>query len=275
MAKPFDLTDGSVTLDRRLDLIPSRDPRNAAFPMRLLLQPRPLRVWSWPNKVQLDQGDLGGCAAYASCHELSAVPIEQTDVGDELATSVYFSAQRRDGLPGGEYPGAFPRAGGTTLEAVAKDLKRRGRITGYYWAEGPHDVYQCVAWERPVVVGTPWTEAMMQPDANHMLHPDGRGLGGHAWLIRRIDPARRLLGMQNSWGRQWGDNGGAWMAFEDFERLWAQNGQAVVLVDNPTPPPEARVERPVGWIGWIKHLFARARTERNRRCGLTPLRFSR
>jgi C1A family cysteine protease len=48
--------------------------------------------------------------------------------------------------------------------------------------------------------------------------PGERTDGAHAMVLIGYDDNRRAFRLQNSWGKGWGDEGRAWMAYDTFER---------------------------------------------------------
>lgn len=87
-----------------------------------------------------------------------------------------------------------------------------------------------VGYHGPVVLGVNWYEAMFEPDEEHTLHVEGDIAGGHALLCNAVSLKRQAVWLSNSWGLDWGFNGGAWLGFEDLQRLLEEEGEACVPV---------------------------------------------
>lgn len=100
---------------------------------------------------------------------------------------------------------------------------------------------------------------MDTPDANGLVRVTGQVRGGHEYELDEIDAERRLIGVTNSWGPEFGVGGRFYIGFDDFARLLSEDGDVTDLVPltepapQPTPDPD---ERP-GCLG--KLLPARLR----------------
>jgi hypothetical protein len=73
---------------------------------------------------------------------------------------------------------------------------------------------------------------MWTPDASCQIHVTGPSNGGHLYSINVLDADRKLIGLDNSWGPEFGDEGRATLSFGDFVKLMNSGGE----VDCPTPP---------------------------------------
>lgn len=236
------MRDGTETVDPRLGRLVDFDPRSRNFPAvrGTFLEAAPIRNMTWPTRgTLLDQRATSQCVAYSAGHELAAYPAE-VDPGlltARLLEDVYWEAQRRDRWAGGEYPGAHPVYGGTSVLAGCKVLADDGWIEGYGWCFGVDDVLRTLSWKGPVILGTVWTDGMFRPDSRGFIRPEGRPAGGHAYLANRI----RLhdggyIEGPNSWGAGWGD-GGYWrMRWDDLDSLLRQDGEAVVYQGRHSTP---------------------------------------
>jgi hypothetical protein len=175
-----------------------------------------------------DQGSLPHCVAFGWTHWLEDGPIVHDDVPPPLLVpkDLYDAAQLVDEWPGTDYDGTSVRAG-------AKVLKSWGHIQQYRWAFSLSDVVNALLEMGPVVVGTKWYQGMFSPDANYFIHPTGSVAGGHAWVLNGVNTKEQRLRLKNSWGRNWGRTGNAFISFDDFEMLLEDDGEACIAVEAP------------------------------------------
>jgi C1A family cysteine protease len=66
---------------------------------------------------------------------------------------------------------------------------------------------------------------MFYPDRRGIIRVGGRLAGGHAYLINGVDTNKKLFRLKNSWGRNWGQYGSAYISFSDMERLIKEYGE--------------------------------------------------
>lgn len=218
-----------MTSPRRYPLgrLTEHDPRSRAFPFTATA-PLPERSWTWVRRVPIfDQGNLGSCTGMAAVGWVGTDPHPAAPLADEkLAVSIYSQATHLDAFPGA-YP---PDDTGSSGLAVAKALKRRGLITSYRHAFSFRGLLGALV-RGPVIVGIPWHEAMFAPpEGGGYLTVAGDVVGGHEVLVRGVDPRRRHVLCDNSWGLGWGRNGRFWLRWDDLERLLDEDGDATVLV---------------------------------------------
>lgn len=224
-------------MDRVFDRRASFDPRSLDYGIRTLLAAKPARSYSWRH-VQLDQGSEGACVGFSVAMEAAARPkpvfgdpckksFTTADVLrlNKLASAVYHRAQEIDEWPGEDYEG-------TSVLAGMKAGREMGWWEQYRWALGPtaeaaaDDVMRTVGRFGPVVMGTWWWSGMMAADADGFLHPTGRPLGGHAFLLTRYNAKRDAVWTPNSWGG-WGQG---WIKRADVVKLLAEDGEGSVPV---------------------------------------------
>lgn len=184
---------------------------------------------SWPAGAILDQGNTPQCVGYSTWGFLAASPIRNKP--KFTPTDLYREAQTLDEWPGEDYEGS-------SVRGAMKSLQRRGLVSNYLWAPGCEAVIDHVLASGPVVMGTNWYERMFEPTAYGYLIPDGRVVGGHAWLIIGADRERNnhdgtvgAIRMINSWGRGWGENGRGRMSFATLDRLIRADGEAAVATE--------------------------------------------
>jgi len=221
------LRDGSTVTDPRLGRIHQDDPASANFPMSAVLdQAAPVVSRLWPISKVLDQGQQGSCVGHGFSHELIAEPMPHPELDHPYAVGFYYDAQRCDGQRGGEYPGAKPVYGGTSVLAGAKVARRRGFYTSYHWTTDITDVAAAISQHGPVVVGTKWLQQMFTPGPDGFLDVSGAVAGGHCYLIIGVNIEDGYFTICNSWSASWGDNGTAKIRGEDLAKLLDDQGEA-------------------------------------------------
>lgn len=216
------------------------DERDATYPMAAMLpvgrSRRPYRYWQevWWG----DQGHTSECTAYAGTAWLTDGPV--LNEGSIEPHELYLEEKKIDGLP--------PGTAGSTVRACMKVLQRKGFVQNYYWATGLDDVVTAVLDSGPVDVGTNWYESFFTPTSEFGLvidetkissHTGKPVAGGHSYLLNGIDMrsdqrlGRPHFRMKNSWSRQWGKGGVAYISFDTMERLLAEHGEASIALETP------------------------------------------
>jgi hypothetical protein len=205
------------------------DTRSRSFPISSILpQAAVPRSYSWRVREHFDQGSDGACVAFSLGHELNARPAEVAGITPRwLVEKVYWEAQKIDPWPGGAYPGASPRYEGTSVLAGVKVLHKMGAFEEYRWAFGLQDLIRGVAYNGPAIIGVNWYSGMLNTTASGFIYPTGSLLGGHAVLVRGVNVKERRFTIRNSWGKNWGMNGDAYISFSDMEALLHNRGEAV------------------------------------------------
>jgi len=189
------------------------------------------RKFWWAEGWSGDQGRTSQCVVYSWSHWLEDGPVIQDVIPGRRkpmfdTTEFYNLCQRWDQIPGENYDG-------TTVRAGAKILQKLGVIGEYRWARTVDDVIATVTHIGPMVVGTQWTSNMTKPTSHrHIMRPTGADQGGHAYLINGVDSDKELFRVKNSWGRDWADNGHAYISFRNFEKLLQNRGEACVAFEN-------------------------------------------
>lgn len=185
------------------------------------------KYW-WPNGWWGDQGNTPQCVAYSWCHWLAEGPITQnsTFFGSSPLdpVQVYTEAQKVDEWPGEDYDGTSVRAG-------AKILKSLGYITSYNWAYDIDTIVRTLLTKGPMVVGTTWKHDMFFPNSKGVITATGQDMGGHAYLLDGVNVNTKMIRIKNSWGRNWGKNGFAYISFDDMARLIDDYGEACLAVE--------------------------------------------
>lgn len=206
------------TFDRRIHY----DPRSRDFPVRALLEDKPLRSYTWGVPVRLDQGSEGACVGFAWGHELAARPKVHGLVTNPLARAVYHSAQLIDPWP------ETPPEEGTSVLAGAQTMKERGYLGEYRWCFSLRDLQLTVGYLGPVVLGIWWWTGMFDTDSAGYVHRTGVREGGHATLCNGYSVPSGRFKLTNSWGAGWGRNGECYVSDADMQLLLSDEGEACV-----------------------------------------------
>lgn len=206
-------------------------PDDRDYPVSVLLTEAPIaqeKFW-WDDGWWGNQGGTSECTAYSWTHW-----VEDSLLNEELFAKVagplwnveafYHKLQLNDGIPGANY-------NGSTIRAGAKVLKELGIIAEYRWAKSIDEMVDCLLTIGPMVVGTAWYSDMFTPNAQHIVTPTGSNAGGHAYLINGVSKVTRMFRIKNSWGKQWGDGGHAYISFDDFAKLLNPGGDACIALN--------------------------------------------
>lgn len=205
--------------------------------------PFPTKGWRHTMGPVLDQGRIGGCVGWSVADWLnSSKALKNRRLYNRAASTTVSLGKRRstqyldnrDGLflyeqatvndtIGGTYP---PDDTGSTGLGAAKALQKLGVISQYLWA---FDFATALGWasRQPIMVGSLWTDAMMDPDAQGVLHTGGTAAikkaendgAGHEYDWFGYDPATGLCDIRNHWTDQWGLKGNAKISAGDLETL--------------------------------------------------------
>jgi hypothetical protein len=209
------------------------DERDKEYPVAIMLSQTELRkrYW-WSDGWWGDQGMDPHCVAFSWAHWLADGPkpasLFQRRRPGVSTSELYCEAQKHDPWPG---DCKTPLYDGTSVRAGAKVLKDWGHIEEYRWAANAQEVAQVVLTQGPVVMGTLWYEGMSSPSRTHALvTPTGKAQGGHAYLLNGVDLDSGYFRIKNSWGRNWGDRGHAFISIDNMDKLIKNFGEACVAI---------------------------------------------
>lgn len=212
------------------------DPASRAYVAAPLAAPT--RSWNHLMGPVLDQGQISGCTGWSGADILNSSkflasrrlfnanqhpgknPTGYLTNADGLF--LYEQATQNDDL-GWTYP---PTDNGSTGLGVAKSLQALGVISKYEWT---FDFGQMLAWgaRQPIMLGSLWTDAMMDIDANGLLHTGGPAAlkradsngEGHEYVLRGVNLKTRIARIRNHWTVQWGLKGDALISLDDLHTL--------------------------------------------------------
>lgn len=209
---------------RKLNRQHSLDERDLAYPVAKLMAKAPpvkkpmIKLWEsdgWWG----DQGDSPECVGYAWAHWLDDRSFNKKVVHPILPPSlIYNEAKKLDEWPGENYEGTSVRGG-------VKALKVKGKVSFYHWGFTLDSLINTVLYLGPVVVGTSWYQNMFYPNKLGIIRATGVNAGGHAYVVNGVDLTKKLFRIKNSWGRDWGQQGHAWISFSDMSRLIREQGE--------------------------------------------------
>ena len=191
------------------------------IPRQILPQVIKEKKWEYPAEP-LDQGTTTHCVGFSMANWGINLPVH-TPYNTKDAHTMYYQCKVLDGEPNKE--------NGSTIRSAAKVLRSLNRIDSFAFAPDLGTIKYWLLNRGPLIVGTVWTESMMLPSPiTNMLSINGDIVGGHAYVINewRID---EYIGIQNSWGPDWGKNGKAYIAAADFEKLFKYDGEAMAAVE--------------------------------------------
>ena len=172
-----------------------------------------------------DQGRTSQCVGYSWAHWLEDGPIQQSGIPPIIKPiDIYKNAQKIDEWLGENYDGTSVRAGAKYLQSIKK-------IKSYYWAYDLQTLINTIMKIGPVVVGTNWYMGMYYPDKKGLIKISGRIAGGHAYVINGVDTKTKQFRLKNSWGKSWGQNGHAFISFNDMSRLIKERGEICLATE--------------------------------------------
>ena len=208
------------------------DERDRSFPAATVLRESTLRHMQWWDEGwHGDQMYDPHCVAFAWAHYLADGPRPVSVFSSRRpgvnTRDLYCEAQKRDPWPG---DCENPLYDGTSVRAGAKVLKEWGHLSEYRWAFTADEVAQAILTRGPVIAGTLWFQGMSYPDRKGIMHVTGSPEGGHAYVLNGVNLDTRLFRIKNSWGRNWGLSGRAYIGFDSMQTLLDAYGEACVPI---------------------------------------------
>lgn len=179
------------------------------------------RMWQLWGSLTLDQLATPRCVGFSTAHSLAAAP-KLHEVGENIAGLIYSIAQDMDEWPGNYYDGTSVRGG--IKAAVHLGLAKEP----YRWARSEYEVNLWIRKHGTIVAGTDWPVGFLNTDENGYLNLVGGSVGGHAYLLVGYDKERDAYRVVNSWGKEWGQGGRAWLRRGDFRILFEEMGGEAV-----------------------------------------------
>ncbi len=213
-------------LEKGLGRIYIPDKRDLNYPLSAKL-PKTVAVISrrmWRSSTYWgDQGKTSQCVAYSWIHFIHHSPLTYPGKNPIIPPlEMYNEAQQNDEWPGENYEGTSVRAG-------ADVLLKRGLIKEYRWGKNIEELISAVLQIGPVVLGTVWLTGMFNPDASGFIKFTGWPAGGHAYLVDGVDIKLKYFRIKQSWGRNWGVKGNAFISFVDMEALLTSDYSEICL----------------------------------------------
>lgn len=219
------------------------DARDKQFQIPRTTVPAGVTQRTWFTRDVFDQGYSSECVAYAGVGWLVAGPVRNIKEPPGFR-ELYLDCQRND-----EWPGEEPTYEGTSVRSLMRVLRRRGYMSEYRWAWSLEPIVNHVLATSPTVWGTNWYSGMMEIDADGFLSAKGELVGGHAYLVIGAnrskacpDGSKGAIRIINSWSRNWGDKGRAWLSFNDAAKLLAEDGEAATATEVTRQPAAAAAE---------------------------------
>jgi hypothetical protein len=195
---------------------------------------------SWPNANRvLDQEDHPFCVAFGICGLLNT----DDELHNDPAFDSFYAMDFFKTIPNADpLQGAYIRDG-------LKAAKAQGLIAAYALLRTDAEVDEWLSNHGPVLVGSAWTEDMMEPlDGTVFVNEISDEDSGHCYYWHGQDTYWRIG--TNSWSETWGRKGQFWMRRCDDSRLRHAGGEAWAIVQ-PVPVRAA----PLSWWQRLIKLF--------------------
>jgi hypothetical protein len=185
--------------------------------------------WEFPSSP-LNQETTNHCVGFSMADFGINLPIQDL-YNNDIGHKFYYMCKEIDGDPANEE--------GSNIRSAAKVLKQVGRIEAYAFAPNIEAIKWWILNRSPMIVGTIWTEGMFTSNSDNIIEIAGKVAGGHAYLINEWTKGN-YLGIQNSWGYNWGINGKAYISAVNFEKIFKYNGEAIAAVELPLVASESK-----------------------------------
>lgn len=175
-----------------------------------------------------DQGRVGDCTMNAAYGCMVTAPYGHPGVTVTQDT-ILSGYSLETGLDDSQIPGHYPPDDtGSTGAWSMTVLQHLGLIKSWHHTRALHTALVLLN-KGPISIGIPWLEVMFTPDATGTIHVDRTAtpVGGHQITVVANDTTNRRIRIRNSWGTSWGEDGHAWLSWDDFGWLLKQGGDVV------------------------------------------------
>lgn len=192
-----------------------------------------------------DQGSIGSCASHAIASALE-VRREILKVSLQMPLSErwhYYQVRQpaygntfpqdagqsiRDGLKVAYKEGIAPEAlcpydyrkYNEKPTGFANSFAHYFKIESYHRCADIEAMKTAIALNCPVVLGIQCTGAFLVNRDGLISSSPGQTKGGHAIYLEKFDDEKQMFGLVNSWGREWGRGGRAWISYEYVKRYF-------------------------------------------------------
>lgn len=163
------------------------------------------------------------CVGFSMANFGINLPV-QDFYNNEIGHQFYYMCKEIDGEPNAE--------NGSYVRSAAKVLKNIGRIDAYAFAPDISIIKWWLLNRGCLIVGTIWTDVMFTPNSDNIIDIGGTVVGGHAYLLNEWTKDN-YIGIQNSWGSEWGVNGKAYISSANFDKIFRYGGEAMTAVELP------------------------------------------
>lgn len=199
--------------------------------------PQPGYRYFWDSAWWGNQGNTSECTAYALSHAMADGPVTHPGQSPILSPDeLYARIQAKDRSEGRDYG----VDGGATSLAMAKTAMDLKWIGEYRWGYTLADFIAAIA-IGPVLLGINWYSGMDEPDNKvAIIRKSGWIRGGHEIECNGADFKAGMARLKQSWGRDWGRNGHAYLPFEDLEKLIAEDGDVLLFRELKTDDPRTK-----------------------------------